>query len=270
MNKDLYLKKCNICNLSKSIEHFKGRYKSCRECINKKRREANLKKDSYRLKNNKLDSSKEKLCKYCDIVYNINNFRKNRLKCKDCEKKYCKEYRKSDIGKAKQKEWHESNLEKHKNLQAIWYQNNKNLINEKNKIKLINNPILKMIYRRRLNLIIKKNASTLTYINCSQEFLLKYIDNYLELFPNLTLENYGTEWHIDHVIPISKLDLSNKNNLWCLEWFNLAPLLSKENLEKNNSIDKKQINKHINFVNNFIKLYNINNIKLDIIATYLN
>jgi hypothetical protein len=263
---------CNICNLSKPIKYFVGRYKTCNDCRNAKRKQVRLLNNDYRNKNEELKTQNLKLCKYCNTIQNINDFRNNRLKCKTCEKEYGKQYRKSDIGKQKSNEWIISNVEKYKNLQSEWYQKNKSNINLKNKIKLENNPILKLIknYRRRLNLVLKKEASTLQYLNCSQELLHKFINYYLNYNDKLNLNNYGSEWHIDHVIPISLLDLNNKNNLWCLEWFNLAPLTSKDNLKKNNSIDKLQIKSHLNIVNKFIKINEIQNIKLEYIATYLN
>jgi len=266
------IKTCQDCNLSKDIKYFTSRHNSCNDCRNKKRRDSRLKNDFYRLKNIELASTNQKQCKYCNNIYKMDYFRKNRLKCKNCEKTYGRNYRKSDIGKAKQIDWHNSNLDRHKELQAIWYQNNKDKINKNTQNKLKNNPIQKLIknYRRRLNLIIKKEASTLLYINCSQEFLLKYINYYLHNNNILNIDNYGKEWHIDHVIPISKLDLSNNDNLWCLEWYNLCPLKSEDNLKKNNSIDKIQIKEHLSKVKEFIKLYNIKDVKLNNIATYLN
>lgn len=263
---------CNICNLSKNKEEFKGRHKSCKLCRNKKRRESRLKNDTYRLKNEELIVKNEKLCKYCNKIHSIDNFRKNRLKCIDCEKLDGKSYRKSDIGKQKSNDWINKNTEHYKKLQSDWYQNNKSTINQKNKLKLDSDPIFKLLknYRRRLNLIIKKEAKTLNYLNCSKDFLLNYINYYLESNDELTLNNYGTVWHIDHVIPISKLDLNNKKNYWCLEWFNLAPLKSEENLKKNNNIDKLQIKQHLDKLKEFININKLININIEYIATYLN
>jgi len=59
------------------------------------------------------------------------------------------------------------------------------------------------------------------------------------------LENHGKEWHIDHVIPISKFDLNNQEEqLLAFNWRNTMPLSSKENLSKNNKIIKEQIEMH--------------------------
>ena len=62
---------------------------------------------------------------------------------------------------------------------------------------------------------------------------------------NYTLENRGKEWHIDHVIPLSKFNLDDEEEqLIAFNWRNTMPLSSKENLSKNNKILKEQIEQH--------------------------
>ena len=50
------------------------------------------------------------LCKYCEKIVEIELFRKNRKKCKNCERKCGREYRKSDYGKQKAKIWSTNNI----------------------------------------------------------------------------------------------------------------------------------------------------------------
>lgn len=45
----------------------------------------------------------KKVCKYCNNLFNINDFRKNRLKYIYCERLDGKNYRKSNIGTKNQK-----------------------------------------------------------------------------------------------------------------------------------------------------------------------
>ena len=80
------------------------------------------------------------------------------------------------------------------------------------------------------------------------------------------MENHGKEWHIDHVIPISKFDLSNESQqLLAFNWRNTMPLSCKENLSKNNKIITAQIENH------YKKLvdYHIEN-KLDLPQVFIN
>ena len=64
-------------------------------------------------------------------------------------------------------------------------------------------------------------------------------------YPKNTFENYGKEWHIDHVIPLSKFDITNEEQqLLAFNWRNTMPLSVEENLKKNNKIIKSQIEQH--------------------------
>lgn len=57
--------------------------------------------------------------------------------------------------------------------------------------------------------------------------------------------NYGTVWHIDHVLPCRHFDLSNEHHLkMCFGWWNIRPLEAKENLSKNDKIIWEDINNH--------------------------
>ena len=78
-----------------------------------------------------------------------------------------------------------------------------------------------------------KDGSDLKYF----DYNLKDLYNHLEKqFKNgMTWDNYGTIWHIDHIIPQSWFDFSNKEEIkkcWSLD--NLQPLLISENCRKGN------------------------------------
>ena len=50
----------------------------------------------------------------------------------------------------------------------------------------------------------------------------------------MTWNNYGKVWHIDHIIPLSKFDLADRNQLVkACHWFNLRPLWARENILRN-------------------------------------
>ena len=80
------------------------------------------------------------------------------------------------------------------------------------------------------------------YLGCSSDEYLYWI---LSVNNDYNLKNHGKEWHIDHVIPISKFDLSKESEqLLAFNWRNTMPLSSKENLSKNNKILVEQIKIH--------------------------
>lgn len=50
----------------------------------------------------------------------------------------------------------------------------------------------------------------------------------------MSWENYP-EWHIDHIFPISKVDLTIEENIYkVMHYSNLQPLWAKENQKKYN------------------------------------
>lgn len=55
--------------------------------------------------------------------------------------------------------------------------------------------------------------------------------------PGMTWDNYGTEWHIDHVLPMSRFDLKDpRSRAICYGWTNLQPLWASDNRQKSDTI----------------------------------
>ena len=49
--------------------------------------------------------------------------------------------------------------------------------------------------------------------------------------------NYGTYWHVDHIVPVSHFDLSDLYHAKMVNhWTNLQPLEAEKNLKKSNRI----------------------------------
>jgi len=81
-----------------------------------------------------------------------------------------------------------------------------------------------------------KHKRTLELLNCSVDFLKKYIEKKFNTTKNtkgMTWDNYG-EWHIDHIRPCANFDLSKEEEQKkCFNYKNLQPLWAKDNLSKN-------------------------------------
>lgn len=88
--------------------------------------------------------------------------------------------------------------------------------------------------RRRINKAvhgISKSARTLVLIGCSVEFLKEHLQ--ASFRPGMTWENYGPVWHIDHIKPCAKFDLTDpEQQKLCFKWSNLQPLFALENIKK--------------------------------------
>lgn len=106
------------------------------------------------------------------------------------------------------------------------------------------NPIQKMRsnMRKRLRDILKGYGSSRVSLltGCSSNHLKSHIQS---LFvKGMTWENYGTHWHLDHIIPCAAFDHENPNQLrQCWHWTNLQPLEASKNLTKSDKITRPQM-----------------------------
>lgn len=98
---------------------------------------------------------------------------------------------------------------------------------------------LKCNLRSRLYKLVRKKqkaGSALKDLGCTlQEFKI-YIENKFQ--PGMTWENYGRYgWHLDHIKPLSKFDLSNRKQLLiACNYKNIQPLWAKDNISKGNKL----------------------------------
>ena len=69
-------------------------------------------------------------------------------------------------------------------------------------------------------------------IGCSVEELKQHLES--QFRDGMSWENYGTTWHIDHIIPCTAFDMTDEEQQrTCFNYKNLQPLLAEENLLKN-------------------------------------
>ena len=223
------VKCCSKCGNIKENDKFITK-NICKECDNKRRRikyetdEEHRKKlieQASNFKRKKIverNEIKEKIqeeigienknCIYCNLIQPKKRFRRNRLKCRNCER---------DDPRSKL-------------IRAI---------------------------RARIWVSLTKEKHTVEYLGCSNIEYITWITN--NDF-NYTIENHGNEWHIDHVIPLSKFNLEDEQQqLLAFNWRNTMPLAVKENLSKNNKIIPSQIAQHLT---KLLEYHEKNNIKM--------
>ena len=114
-----------------------------------------------------------------------------------------------------------------------------------------------------------KEAHSIEYLGCSTKEYFEWIFNYNN---NYSLDNHGKEWHIDHVIPISKFNLDNVQEQYlAFNWRNTMPLSCKDNLAKNNKLIKEQIGFHLQKLRDYHAIKNIElpQIYIDLFAKHL-
>lgn len=123
-----------------------------------------------------------------------------------------------------------------KNRQEL---NKKNAKYKKNRLKTDIGYKLLNSCRRRLYRALKgerKFYSFMQSVGCNAEQLKSYLESKFQ--PGMTWENYGNRgWHIDHIIPISKFDLTKEEEFnRAVHYTNLQPLWWNQNIKKSNKL----------------------------------
>lgn len=94
---------------------------------------------------------------------------------------------------------------------------------------------LKISLRIRLNQVLagrEKKGSAVELLGCSGDELVLYLESRFQ--EGMSWSN-RSEWHIDHIIPLSKFDLQNPDELAkACHYTNLQPLWAIDNFKKGN------------------------------------
>jgi hypothetical protein len=230
------MKKCSKCKEEKPFEEFyrdkstkDGRKSFCKECS--KRYYENNKEKVREQHKRWRDNNKEKIIEY-QKQYRDNNKEKER---------------------ERHKRYYENNKEKILEWKKQYYENNKEKIMEYMKgwkaQKYKNDPEYRLrnnisrAFHRFLNG--NKQKSTSEYLKqCgyTRKELMKHLEGQFD--QNMTWDNYGSYWHVDHIIPQSVFEATNEQHLkWCWSLDNLRPLEVWENISKNNRVTLEEIKK---------------------------
>ena len=134
------------------------------------------------------------------------------------------------IRKRANEKWKKANAEKYLSYQrSYWKQRYKH------------DPDYRMIcsLRARQSEFFKGKDRSLSMVRdmgCTQQFFRQHIIS--KLSAGMTMENYGTVWHLDHIYPLSKAGIVENpiHFLAAANWRNLQPLPGPENLEKSDEV----------------------------------
>ena len=75
-------------------------------------------------------------------------------------------------------------------------------------------------------------------MECSQSSLRPWIES--QLYGELTLENYGKNWCLDHCLPIASINLVDEKDVKkCFNWINLRPMYVKDKIIEGDKIDMR-------------------------------
>ncbi len=99
---------------------------------------------------------------------------------------------------------------------------------------------IKLLFRHRLKEAIRRQKSgknvqrstSIKYAGCSMEDYIKHIES--QFYSDMSWENYGKRWHIDHIIPCELFDFQVEADILnCFHYSNCFPLLATVNVVKN-------------------------------------
>lgn len=91
----------------------------------------------------------------------------------------------------------------------------------------------------------KTSRGVASLIGCSWDEFRAHLQRQFK--PGMSWQNYGSNWHIDHIIPCSKFDHSDHRQVkQCWHFTNLRPLSVSENLRKGAKIEAPQLSLLLN------------------------
>lgn len=231
-------KVCKVCQIDKDADltnfppskrHKDGFDSRCRECIKQQKKEYNA-------------ANKARIDEYNHQYYqeHTEEVKARTKKYKGDNVEYYAEYDKE------YKLVHKDELvKKHKEYRST--PERKKVRNKYEKDKKTADPIYRIVcnLRTRISNIIsgtKKPASAVDDLGCSTDELRKHLEQSFHIDSRsgevMSWKNYGFNgWHIDHIMPLSAFDLTNREQfIKAVHYTNLQPLWWWENLEKADKI----------------------------------
>lgn len=182
-----------------------------------------------------------KICSKCGLEKTISEFYKKNSLCKKCHLVKKQEWRKNNPEEYKKqtKSHYEKTKEIQKAKKKIWIENNRETYNKYWTERKSKDPSFKLLmgmrsrlcgYLKKLN-ITKKNK-TFEIVGCTPQELKEYLEK--QFVDGMSWEN-RSEWHIDHIIPLSSAKTEEELCKLC-HYKNLQPLWAIDNIKKSNNI----------------------------------
>jgi hypothetical protein len=188
----------------------------------------------------------QKSCNKCNNIKDLSDFYKKINSCKKCHKSWRRQHylENKQKTKLKVKEYQENNKIYYRDKAKSWQKNNKSRhleINKKyqTKRRKSKRPLdikycLAQNLRGRLreflnNKNLNKKYKFSEYIGCNVETLKKYIES--QFYANISWNNYGVLWHIDHIKPLMSAKTEKEIYKLC-HYTNLQPLTIEDHKAK--------------------------------------
>lgn len=230
---------CKECKEEKDGTHYRFDTYKCKECI------ARI---SNRATNKPTEDMPDKTCSKCSTIKSATSFRFRTNVCIECEKQDMYQWRKNNPDKFKE------HLTKYRSTDK--YKMSKNEYRRQTYASNVHEKVSRLC-RTRIREALKgtsKVTNSFTLIGCSIEQLKAWLE--YNFTNEMTWDNLGTCWHIDHIRPCASFDLAIEDQQKeCFNWKNMAPLRKEENLSKGASINEWMIKYYDERVKSFISQY---------------
>ena len=221
------LKLCPTCKQTKDLTEFNknknrkdGYQRECRECCHTHHNTHYQNKKSPRLKENLKEN--HKICTNCKKELLLDNFNKQKGgrfgvsgECKICLFNRNKIWREN-----KGKQW-ENNWAKTQRASNPQY-----------KLKqLLRDRYLDALKRHTNGGKVNKYHSAMKLLGCDIEYYKQYLEQQFQY--DMTWENHGRLWEIDHIKPCAAFDLTKEEEQkQCFNYINTQPLYKSDNRSK--------------------------------------
>lgn len=189
-----------------------------------------------------VDGIEGKHCSHCKTWKPLNTYNYDathwdhlRVQCKECLHAYrvANTEKMRDYNIAYWKTTKDVQTEAHRK----WRENHREHINTYARMRRITNPQYQISdnIRSRLRKALRghtKSASTFDYIGMNRDQYMEWLE--FQFYDGMQWDNYGTHWHIDHMVPCANFDMeSEEEKRECFGWWNTRPLVAHKNLSKN-------------------------------------
>lgn len=158
------------------------------------------------------------------------------------------EYRKKNSAKisAYMKKYRAENKDKIRKLNKNWLSKNKDSQREKqreylnNRLKSDSTFRLVFYMRSRMREALKTKGvkhlcKKIEILGCDAPFFRAFLES--QFTPEMSWENYGSYWHVDHIIPLASFDLrDSEQQKRAFHYSNCRPLEGSENISKSDSL----------------------------------
>jgi len=192
---------------------------------------------------------KTKICKMCNSSYGLDEFYNKKeasdgkhIYCKTCMKQEKKQYyaETKHVRADYYKTYRDQNKEYFNQYSNIHYHTKKELYREWNKNRYHSDPAfrVKHVTAARISQALKtyqtlKKDRTIEYLGCTMDEYTYYLEQMFT--PDMSWDNYGEYWEIDHIKPIDAFDLNDEDQLYeAFKYTNTQPLKKEDNREKSN------------------------------------